>query len=323
MAKTKNDLPMETDARKGNLQQPLNVKEKRQMKYLDPKADLTFKKIFGKHPDLLMSLLNALLPLSDDEQIQSVEYLQNELVPELYLHKNSIVDVLCEDVLGRKFCVEMQMEWSDSFKQRVLFNASKLYVTQAQQKEQYSSLKPMYSLNLVNEIFERDMPDTFIHNYKIVHDKDSKKVINGLHFTFIELPKFTPQTMTEKRMAVLWLRFLTEINSSTDQVPAELTENPEINKALEELKVTAFTEEELRAYDKFWDSVRVEKTLQYDSFQKGMEKGMAEGIAEGELKGQNKEKLAIAQKMLSAGLPDLQVMQFTGLSQEQIESLKN
>lgn len=33
------------------------------MKYLDPKADLTFKKIFGKHPDLLMSLLNALLPL--------------------------------------------------------------------------------------------------------------------------------------------------------------------------------------------------------------------------------------------------------------------
>ncbi|MBR1932642.1 MAG: hypothetical protein IJ841_03045 [Prevotella sp.] len=32
-------------------------------KYLDPKADLTFKKIFGEHPNLVMSLLNALLPL--------------------------------------------------------------------------------------------------------------------------------------------------------------------------------------------------------------------------------------------------------------------
>ena len=32
-------------------------------KYLNPKADLTFKKIFGEHPDLVMSLLNALLPL--------------------------------------------------------------------------------------------------------------------------------------------------------------------------------------------------------------------------------------------------------------------
>ena len=34
------------------------------MKYLDPKADLTFKRVFGEHPDLVMSLLNALLPIS-------------------------------------------------------------------------------------------------------------------------------------------------------------------------------------------------------------------------------------------------------------------
>ena len=332
MAKTKNDLPMATNAGNGNLQQPSSakqqpsiVKEKRQMKYLDPKADLTFKKIFGKHPDLLMSLLNALLPLRDDEQIQSVEYLQSELVPELYQHKNSIVDVLCEDVMGRKFCVEMQMEWSDSFKQRVLFNASKLYVTQAQQKEQYGNLKPVYSLNLVNEIFEHDMPDTFIHNYKIVHDKDSKKVINGLHFTFIELPKFQPQTMQEKRMAVLWLRFLTEINSSTDQVPVELTENPEINKALEELKITAFTEEELRAYDKFWDSVRVEKTLQHDSFQKGKaegrEEGRAEGREEGRAEGDADRGLADAKRFLDMGLTPEQVAKGTQLPLDTILTL--
>ena len=182
------------------------------MKYLDPKADLTFKKIFGKHPDLLMSLLNALLPLERDEQIQSIEYLQSELVPELYEHKNSIVDVLCQDIRGRKFCVEMQMEWTTSFKQRVLFNASKLYVTQAQKKEHYSDLQPVYSLNLVNDTFEPDVEE-FIHNYKIVHDKHSEKIIEGLHFTFIELPKFTPHTMLEMRMAVLWLRFLTEIDA--------------------------------------------------------------------------------------------------------------
>ena len=33
------------------------------MKYLNPRADLTFKRIFGEHPDLVISLLNALLPL--------------------------------------------------------------------------------------------------------------------------------------------------------------------------------------------------------------------------------------------------------------------
>ena len=43
------------------------------MKYLDPKADLTFKKIFGNHPKRLISLLNALLPLSEEEQIHEIK----------------------------------------------------------------------------------------------------------------------------------------------------------------------------------------------------------------------------------------------------------
>ena len=51
-------------------------------KYLNPKADLIFKLVFGEHPDLVMSLLNALLPLPDDGQIESVEYLTPEMVPD-------------------------------------------------------------------------------------------------------------------------------------------------------------------------------------------------------------------------------------------------
>lgn len=188
---------------------------------IDPKADLTFKKIFGNHPKRLISLLNALLPLSEEEQIHEIKYLPTELVPQLEGGKNTIVDVLCTDVRGRKFCVEMQMEWSDAFQQRVLFNASKLYVSQAKKGGKYSELQPVYSLNLINDIFAHDTPD-FIHNYRIVHDKDSNKVIEGLHFTFIELPKFTPHSIADKRMMVLWLRFLTEINSNTKDIPADL-----------------------------------------------------------------------------------------------------
>lgn len=291
------------------------------MKYLDPKADLTFKKIFGKHPDLLISLLNALLPLGESEQIRSIKYLPTKLVPELYQHKNSIVDVLCEDIMGRKFCVEMQMEWSNSFKQRVLFNASKLYVTQAMRKEKYSELQPVYSLNLVNDIFEHNMPDCFIHNYRIVHDKDSNKVIEGLHFTFIELPKFAPHSISDKRMMVLWLRFLTEIDANTQEVPADLLNNSEISKALEEVKVSAFNEEELRAYDKFWDSVRVEKTLQHDSYQEGRAEGRAQGRAEGLAEGANSEKVATAKRMLSAGFTPEQVSIATSMLMNDVKKL--
>ncbi len=298
------------------------------MKYLDPKNDLTFKKVFGKHPDLLISLLNALLPLSDDEQIKSVVYLQNELVPELYKQKNTIVDVLCQDVCGRKFCVEMQMEWTKAFKQRVLFNASKLYVSQAKESQTYDQLQPVYSLNLINDIFEPNVPE-FIHNYQIVHDKYSEKVINGLHFTFIELPKFTPKTTLEKRMAVLWLRFLTEIDRSTYEAPEVLLNNSKTNKALEEVKISAFTEEELRSYDKIWDIIRTEKTLENGKYEEGIAKGIAKGKIEGRAEGIAEERKAALKKameaartMLNDGLSPEKVALYTGLTEAQIKTLQ-
>ena len=231
------------------------------MKYLDPKADLTFKKVFGEHPELVKSLLNALLPFkSKEEEITSVTYLTPEMVPQTPTRKFSIVDVRCEDALGRQFIVEMQMVWSAEFKQRVLFNASKAYVKQLNRGEDYSLLKPVYSLNLVNEVFEPELDD-YYHYYHLVHEEHTDKVIDGLHLVFVELPKFTPHTFTEKKMQVLWLRYLTEIDEKTKTVPAELLANPEIAKAVSEIEESAYTEEELLGYDDFWDAVSIEKTL--------------------------------------------------------------
>ena len=284
------------------------------VKYLDPKADLTFKKVFGNHPDLLISLLNALLPLKKEQQIESIEYLPAELVPVDPLHKDTIVDVRCKDIEGRQFVVEMQMAWTDAFKQRVLFNASKAYVSQAEMGYKYEDLQPVYSLNLVNEIFEKDVKE-YIHNYRIVHDKHTNKVIEGLCFTFIELPKFKPHTMKEKRMTILWLRFLTEINDHTQEVPAELLENPEISKALEEVKISAFTDEELRAYDKFWDRVSSEKTLMEGRYDEGLKQGMEVG----KQAGSEEKALEIAKKMKAAGMDVDTISKMTGVKKEEIE----
>ena len=33
--------------------------------YLDPKNDLTFKRVFGEHKHLCMSLINSMLPLEN------------------------------------------------------------------------------------------------------------------------------------------------------------------------------------------------------------------------------------------------------------------
>ena len=320
------------------------------MKYLDPKADLTFKRIFGEHADLLISLLNALLPLKEDEQVESLEYLTPEMAPETYLGKNSIVDVRCRDRRGRQFLVEMQMLWTPAFQQRVLFNASKAYVRQLDKSRRYEYLQPVYSLNLVNEPFLNDYPDEFIHNYDVIHELHSDKVIEGLHFTFVELPKFKPRTIEEKKMAVLWLKFLTEIDENTEDAPKELLDNPDTNKALQEVQTMAYTKDELAAYEDFWDRMGADRLLFVDTARinfaqgreegleegiakgrekgleegiaKGREKGIEEGIAKGRSEGESNKALKIAQAMLAKGLDAETIAELTELPIDDVRKLK-
>ena len=286
------------------------------MRYLSPKADLTFKRVFGEHPDLVMSLLNALLPLEADRKITEIEYLPSEMVPENPLRKNSIVDVRCKDAQGRHFLVEMQMLWSPEFKQRVLFNASKAYVRQLDASNHYKLLQPVYSLNLVNEVFEPEL-EGFYHHYRMVHVENSDRIIDGLQLVFVELPKFIAHTYSEKKMQVLWLRYLTEIDEHTREIPLELMENPNIRKAVSILEESAFTPAQLQGYEDFWDAIRVEKTIRISAESKGHQ----EGLLKGKLEGEKNEKLKIARRMKTLGSDSAFIAQVTGLPEQEIETL--
>lgn len=57
-------------------------------------------------------------------------YLPPELVPHTPIDKDTSVDVRYDETGGRQFIVEMQMSWTESFRQRVRFNAPKAYVKQ-------------------------------------------------------------------------------------------------------------------------------------------------------------------------------------------------
>ena len=281
-------------------------------KYLNPKADLTFKKIFGEHPNLVISLLNALLPLKDDERVVSIEYWPAEKIPRrTEAEKNSIVDVCCRDNKKIEFIVEMQMTWTESFKKRVLLNASKAYVAQSESGQEYRLLQPVYALNFVNAPMNLGV-DGYYHHYQLVHHEKSDEVIDGLQLVFIELPKFQPQTFSQKKMQVLWLRFLTEINEKTVEAPAEMLENPEVREALKILEVAAYTPAEMRAYDKFWDGISSEKTIIAD-YEYKLEQ------AEAKLK---QKDLDTARKLKAMNVMTIeQIAEATGLTAEEIEGL--
>ena len=247
----------------------------------------------------------------------------------------------CEETGGRKFIVEMQLNWRASFKQRVLLNASKAYVMQLPRGDKYESLQPVYSLNLVNDIFEPDMEE-YYHYYRLVHYLHSDKVLEGLHLVFVELPKFKAKNLTEKKMQVLWLRFLTEIGEATKAAPRELVEDPHVNQALEILEESAYNAAEMYAYDRFWDYVSREATKEAEmkealekldaataerdaataradaaTAERDTEKARADA-AEAKLR---QGKLQTARNLKSMNLTAEQIATATGLTVDEIERL--
>ncbi|MDR2449663.1 MAG: Rpn family recombination-promoting nuclease/putative transposase [Prevotellaceae bacterium] len=305
-------------------------------RYLDPKNDLIFKRIFGEHKHLCKSLLNSMLPMEPSQQIVDLEYQQSELTPEIPALKDSIVDVRCTDNRKRHFIVEMQMHWTDSFKSRVLFNASKAYVTQLKRKEEYKLLQPVYALSFVNEIFDSN-PAVFYHDYKIVNIENTEKRIEGLELVFIELPKFRPGNRAEKKLYDLWLTFLTQVHEDTHVIPPELLEEEVTKEAMQYLESSSYTEEELNMYDRYWDAVRTQRTYIVDALDEGRAEGEAIGLQKGEAIGLQKGEAiglqkghaegkaeAVREMALNAqrgGLSMAQIQAITKLRKEEIEEI--
>jgi predicted transposase/invertase (TIGR01784 family) len=313
-------------------------------KYLDPKNDLIFKRVFGEHKHLCISLLNSMLPLDPSQPVVSIEYQTNELLPELDILRNSIVDVRCTDSTGRQFIVEMQLFWSKSFESRVLLNAAKSYAIQLHRADRFSLLHTVYALSFVNDNFDPALavPDDYYHLFRIMNVRDNSRQMQGMVFVFVELKKFVPKGRAEAKLHELWLRYLTEINENTEEIPRELLEHRDVQEAVKYAEVAAYTKEQLMAYDKVRDSIITERSVMSDAEIVGMEKGREEGREEGieigiergreegieigREKGVEKgieaglKKVAVA--CLKKGMPVEEICELTGLTEEAIRGLQ-
>jgi len=290
-------------------------------RYLDPKNDLIFKRIFGEHPRLLINFLNAMLPFEEGRFIEEITYLPSEMIPDNPTRKYSIVDVRCRDNSGRLFIVEMQMYWNDAFSNRLVFNAGKAYVRQLERGDEYHLLQPVYTLAVLNENFDHKT-DSFYHHFQIVNRENTDEVIPGLEFILVELTdKFRPDTISDRKLMALWLRFLKETGEKMKSLPLELQENEDIRQAAQLCEEAAFTPEELAAYEKYWDIISTEKTLYYGALLKGKTEGKAEGREEGRAEGKTHTLQQVVIDAKQSGFSLEQIQLFTKLSTEQIQEI--
>lgn len=276
------------------------------MQYYDPKTDVVFKKVFGEHKNLAMSLLNAVLKLDGDKQIKDLEYLPSEILP-MTGKRNSIVDVRCKSGDNDYFIVEMQMYWSADFLRRVMYNCSKLYASLYSKGVKYYKMKKIFAVNILNDVYQNDNDNNY-HYYTMSETGNPESVIPGIEVVSIELPKFKPQNYLQSKMLRLWQSFLTSINAGeTSDISDELFENEDTKEALELCQ--DLTEEERRAYDSFWDL----ESLNIDRENTVKEIGRAEG--------EKQAKLSIARNLKSMGMSLEQIAGVTQLSLDDLTQI--
>ena len=286
------------------------------MKFADPKNDLAFKKIFGdeNHKNILISFLNSILDFKDGKTIVDVELTNPYQVPKIPELKETILDIKATNKNGDIFIVEMQKKDLGDFTKRSLYYTSKAYVAQLPKGQNYTILKKVYFIGILNfNIFDNT---NYISRHLIINQETETQDLKDFEFSFIELPKFNKELKQLNSLLDKWIYFL---KNAADLiiVPKEYQNIIEFKDAFEIVKQTTWNTKELEVYEyislKEFDELHALQTAEKKGMEKGMERGMEKGAMQ--------EKIEIAKNLLD--ILDVETISLkTGLSIQQIETLK-
>ncbi|NEP77244.1 MAG: Rpn family recombination-promoting nuclease/putative transposase [Okeania sp. SIO3B3] len=215
------------------------------MKFINPKVDYAFKKIFGSEQsqDILISFLNAII-YGGEKIIKSLTILNPFNPGQLISLKDTYLDIKAVLVDGSIVVIEMQVARMAGFNKRVAYNLAKAYANQLETGEDYLLLNPAIAVTITDFIlFEKR--DNFINKFVFKEEtKNFECLDKQLRLIFLELPKFKKDLSELNSLTDKWIYFLKEANR-LDSIPENLGEVSEIEKALNIANRINMTVEEL------------------------------------------------------------------------------
>ena len=280
-------------------------------RYISLLTDFGFKRIFGTIPnkDLLIDFLNALF--NGEQVVKDVTFLNSEHVGDVHTERKAIFDVYCENEDGEKFIVEMQNAYQTYFKDRSLYYSTFPIREQAQKGGNWDyKLEHVYVIALLN--YQMSDPafskNTINHDIGLL-DKQTHRVFNDkLTFKYVEIAKFNKSIDQLETNFDKWIYVLQNL-SRLDKQPKYL-QTSVFNRLFAEAEIASFTQTELQDYE---DSLKAYRDIK-NSLDTARKEGITEGMA--------KEKAKIAKNLLEIGMPLENIMQVTGLTEDEINNLQ-
>ncbi len=290
-------------------------------------TDFAFKKLFGTeaNKECLIGFLNSLF--EGEEEILDLTYLNTEHLGHLSVERKAVFDVYCETSKGEKILIEMQKAQQEFFKDRSIFYSTFPIQEQAPKGVWNFELNKVYTIGLLNFTFDNSDDDYMHHEVKLFDTKTHRVFYDKLTYVYLELPKFRK---TEDQLVTLmdkWLYAIKNLNSLMER-PKALQEKV-FMRFFEAAEIANFSSNEMFDYresqKELWDLYSITTTAEKKGHAEGRAEGLAEGRAEGRAEGLAEGEtigiLKTARKMKSRGFSVADIVETTGLSEDEIDRL--
>lgn len=289
------------------------------MRFINPKTDYAFKKIFGSDQshDILISFLNAIL-YEGKHTIIDLEIIAPSIKYKLRGFSKSCVDIQASirdtshttPNTVSQIIIKIQILNEQSYQKDILCNSVK---AEPLVLETFDPLENIIALTIADfEMFPE--LDQLLSRF-ILKEKTylTDYPIYDIELAFIELPKFQKQLAELETLADKWLYFI-KTARKLESVPPSMEAVPEIKQAFaiaNQSNLSPAEMDELEHQEIFIQDQR-------NVIKKALDQGIEQGIEQGKLETQ----LAIAQQLLSV-LDDAAISRTTGLDIEAIAQLRN
>jgi predicted transposase/invertase (TIGR01784 family) len=278
---------------------------------LDPKQDFVFKNIFGKEDGkpCLISLLNSLF--NNNPHIKELHFDNTDIAKILEEDKASRLDIKATADNDVMLDIEIQVKNTGEIPQRAFHYLANMMPHVVKSNESYKGPHVIGIWIMGENVTDRQNAISEAYMTFQPQDPDPYQIMtDSARIFFIELPKFNPKNADKRDLLTGWLSFIKNPCFMDDSY----LNVKEIRDAMETLKYISADPETRAIAD-----LR-QKTI--NDHNSEITVAREEGIAIGEERGELKGKRETACTMLADGVPAATVSKYTGLSIEEIESLK-
>lgn len=281
-------------------------------KYINPFTDYGFKRLFGEEPNkgLLLDFLNELLK-KEQGKITELQYLKSENFANTELNRKAVFDLYCTNEKGEKFIVEIQKTKQKFFKDRTLYYSTFPIQEQAKKGSDWNfKLEKVYTIAILDFVFDENkkQSDKFRYDVKLTEQETKTVFYDKLTFIYLEMPKFNKKVEELTTRFEKWLYIIKNLHK-LDRIPEKLKENIFI-QLFETAEIAKFSQEEYQDYE---DSLKY-----YRDLKNSLDTAKEEAKEEGE----KKKAIEIAKKMILKEMKISLISEMTGLTEKEINELK-